>query len=153
MNPYNEMMKQIREDAAPFIFGILIVIMALVMIFSIVSKASAEEIHFQPKEFACKHCGKILIADGLVEKLETLRFWLGSEPIIILSGYRCPLHNKNIDGATHSQHVLGRAVDIKIKGSSPEYVAKIAKKCGFTWVKAYSTFTHIDIRETKLAKN
>lgn len=44
MNPYTEVLKQIREDAAPFIFGILIVIMALVMICSIASRAGAVEI-------------------------------------------------------------------------------------------------------------
>lgn len=52
MNPYTEVLKQIREDAAPFIFGILIVIMALVMICTIASKVSAAVIDYTADQIA-----------------------------------------------------------------------------------------------------
>ena len=48
--------------------------------------------------------------------LEPLRQKYGS-PITVTSGYRCPLLNKAIGGATNSQHMRGEAADIK--GKSP----------------------------------
>lgn len=44
--------------------------------------------------------------------LEPLREMLG-EPITVNSGYRSPVVNKEIGGATNSQHVKGEAADIK----------------------------------------
>lgn len=48
--------------------------------------------------------------------LEPLRQRYG-RPIIVTSGYRCPLLNAAVGGATSSQHMRGEAADIK--GSSP----------------------------------
>ena len=35
------------------------------------------------------------------------------QPIIVTSGYRCPIVNKAVGGAATSQHVLGEASDVK----------------------------------------
>lgn len=51
--------------------------------------------------------------------LEPLRIAI-AEPIIVTSGYRCEKINKLIGGAKNSQHVLGQAADIHVKGISIE---------------------------------
>lgn len=43
-------------------------------------------------------------------QLDTIRALLGT-PIIVSSGYRSPLVNRSVGGATRSQHTEGRAVD------------------------------------------
>lgn len=45
-------------------------------------------------------------------ELDTIREAFGG-PLIIVSGYRSPQHNVNIGGASASQHVEGRAVDLR----------------------------------------
>lgn len=101
--------------------------------------------HFMYQEFACKCCGESKIKLQVILNLEKLRK-MANAPIIITSGYRCPKHNREVGGAKRSQHCLGNAVDVKITGYTPTQVARMAKKCGFTWVKVYSTWTHLDIR-------
>lgn len=103
--------------------------------------------NFHLKEFVCKEGkGEVLIADGLIEKLQALRDYLG-KPITIVSGYRSPAYNKKINGSTKSQHMYGRAADIRVSGVSTEEVAKAAIKLGFKGIGIYDTFTHVDIRE------
>lgn len=101
--------------------------------------------HFKKSEFTCHHCGECKINIELIIALEKLRNLIG-QPIIVTSGYRCPLHNRNCGGVRHSQHLYGNAVDIKVKDYSPTQIAYLAKQCGFTWTKTYSTWTHIDVR-------
>ena len=47
------------------------------------------------------------------EILEPLRSFAG-EPILINSGYRCPLLNVKVGGVYASQHTLGEAADIRL---------------------------------------
>jgi uncharacterized protein YcbK (DUF882 family) len=46
-----------------------------------------------------------------VDVLERVRAITG-DPLAIVSGYRCPAHNKAVGGAIASQHLLGTAADI-----------------------------------------
>ena len=101
--------------------------------------------HFVAKEFMCHHCGKAKISRSLLYRLELLRLKLGV-PIIVTSGYRCTLHNDSVGGTKNSQHKTGKAVDVKVKGYTPEQVANIARLVGFSFIKVYSTHTHIDVR-------
>ena len=85
------------------------------------------------------------------------RFWLGV-PIIIVSGYRCPLHNRAVGGAKTSQHVLGTAVDFRIPGFEAEEVyrwfdahMKNVSQVGPGGMGKYGVFTHLDIRPTSRA--
>ena len=82
--------------------------------------------HFKIQEFTCRHCGEIKIDINLLAKLEELRRAIGNRPIIINSGYRCPTHNKNVGGAKNSQHMYGKAVDIRVNGMSPRTLEKYA---------------------------
>lgn len=104
--------------------------------------------NFTAKEFACHHCEVKKISGDLLYKLELLRKKLG-QPIIITSGYRCQTHNKSVGGAKKSQHMNGRAADIQVKGYSPKQVANAAREVGFTFIKTYKTWTHVDVRETQ----
>ena len=66
----------------------------------------------------------------------------------VTSAARCVAHNKNVGGSPASQHVFGRAMDIKIVGVKPQeiydyLVATFPDRFGFG---LYSTFVHIDTR-------
>ena len=77
--------------------------------------------HFGLAEFACRDgtpYPSIWIAERLrplCEVLEVVRADLAA-PVVIVSGYRSPAHNARIKGARASQHVEGRAVDVRVVG-------------------------------------
>lgn len=101
--------------------------------------------HFKLDEFRCKHCGKLKLDINLLLKLEELRELTG--PLVINSGYRCPIHNKNVGGASNSQHIRGTAADVKGTKTPPATVyihANIVFKD--SGVGRYNTFTHVDVR-------
>lgn len=56
--------------------------------------------------------------------LEDLRAHFG-KPIHIVSGYRSKQYNK---GAPKSQHIKGRAADIRIKGVSPAAIFRVLNR-------------------------
>lgn len=106
--------------------------------------------HFLAAEFACNHCGKNSpdgVPKELLDYLEQLRAEYDS-PVIINSGYRCPTHNRNVGGATHSRHLVGDAADVAVKGVDPANVyAFLNELVGDAGgVGKYQTFTHIDVR-------
>lgn len=83
--------------------------------------------HFRVREFRC-HDGSdpVFIDSALVELLEQLRAHFG-KPVTITSAYRTPAHNVKAGGATFSQHLYGRAADIRVQGVSVEDVAACAE--------------------------
>ena len=106
--------------------------------------------HFKVKEF---HSLKdpedtVLVDEKLVELLENIRKFTG-KPVIINSGYRSAAYNATIKGAvSNSQHVQGKAADIRITGVTPARIAQIAE-CflgSSGGIGIYSTFTHVDVR-------
>ncbi len=91
----------------------------------------------------------------LCEALETLRADLGGPRIHILSGYRSEEYNKAISGAPRSQHVEGRAADIRVEGvPAGEVHEAMLRLCmggrvpQVRGLGAYPSFTHVDIRPT-----
>lgn len=73
--------------------------------------------YFKESEFKCKCCGKLpnnCPPDGLIDILVDIREHFGL-PVIINSGYRCPTHNAKVGGAKSSRHLVGDAVDIRVK--------------------------------------
>lgn len=107
--------------------------------------------NFKVKEFACNDgSDPIFIDSDLVNVLQKIRSHFGKS-VTINSAYRTPTHNKKVGGTLYSQHLYGRAADIKIKGVAPKKVAQYAEtllknKGG---IGIYSTFVHIDVRATK----
>lgn len=107
--------------------------------------------NFRVKEFACTDgSDPIFIDSDLVNVLQKIRSRFGKS-VTITSAYRTPGKNKAVGGQTYSQHLYGRAADIKVKGVSPKKVAQYAEtllknKGG---IGTYATFTHIDTRSVK----
>ena len=101
--------------------------------------------HFDRAEFACKcGCGYDTVDYTLLEALEALRSHFKA-PIVVTSGCRCEAHNEAVGGSENSQHKLGRAADIKVRGATTGQVAMVAHKMGMS-VGHYDTFTHVDSR-------
>ena len=108
---------------------------------------NGKKTNFQIKEFACKDGSDLIkIDDELVEKLQILRSYY-NKPLIINSGYRTKTHNTKVGGSPTSQHLLGKACDIVIKGITPSALSTMAKKIGFTGVGTYKDFVHVDTRK------
>lgn len=77
-------------------------------------KVSLSE-HFSSNEFDCAchypTCTTTPVCGELVNLLEQFRTAVGC-PVHINSGHRCVIHNKDIGGEEHSQHLLGTAADV-----------------------------------------
>lgn len=98
--------------------------------------------HFTTAEFACHHCGKVVVEPELVRRLEVLRGILG-RPITIVSGYRCAVHNRAVGGARGSKHVLGQAADLQTRTCT---LAQ-ARAAGFTGIGFCAGWVvHVDVR-------
>lgn len=107
--------------------------------------------NFRVKEFACTDGSDPIFIDyDLVNILQKIRNHFGKS-VTITSAYRTPTKNKACGGETYSQHLYGKAADIKVTGVTPKKVAAYANtllpnKGG---IGTYKTFTHIDVRATK----
>ena len=107
--------------------------------------------NFKVKEFACTDgSDPIFIDSELVTVLQKIRTHF-KKSVTITSAYRTPGKNKAVGGQAYSQHLYGRAADIKVKGIAPKTVAAYAEKLlkNRGGIGTYSTFTHIDVRTTK----
>ena len=116
--------------------------------------------HLSWKELECNNGVAYphrFIYDGRVFELaqvfEDIRHLCGDKPITVISAYRTPEWNKRVGGARLSQHVQGRALDLKPpKGFTVlEFFRLIKanyKDFGIHGIGLYPTFVHIDIRPT-----
>lgn len=107
--------------------------------------------NFKVKEFACTDgSDPIFVAPKLVEVLQKIRTHFG-KPVSVNSGYRTVTKNKAVGGATYSQHLYGTAADISVSGVTPKQVAAYAETLlsGTGGIGIYSSFVHVDVRETK----
>lgn len=105
--------------------------------------------HFREEEFACRcGCGEKDVSPDLVLLLEAVREHFNA-PIHVLSGRRCESHNRAVGGAKHSQHLLGTAADIVIRGVSPDDVFAYLDPIHRGGLGKYSSFTHLDVRGSK----
>lgn len=106
--------------------------------------------NFFRHEFECPcGCGSDDVDMRLVEALQQLRDRLG-KPIVVNSGIRCEKHNAKIPNSSkNSQHVLGKAADIRCKGYKSEQIASEAEEIAeFAngGLGLYDTFVHVDVR-------
>jgi len=119
--------------------------------------------NFNREEFDCSDGSEMPIEvqlniAELAVQLEIIRSHFNA-PITINSAYRSLEHNRKIGSNDTSQHVLGKAADIVVKGYTPDEVADaieflistgLLKEGG---VGRYNTFTHYDIRGTRARWN
>ena len=113
---------------------------------------------FRVREFACRDGSDPLFVDSaLVQLLQSIRDHFGA-PVVITSGYRTAAHNAAVGGSKSSQHLLGRAADIRVQGVSVEDVAAYAESLMPDWggvgrypVKAgrATGWVHVDVRPVK----
>ena len=122
-------------------------------------------LNFRRSEFCCHcPCGSCLIQKGIVRALQEVRDLVGS-PMVITSGYRCPVHNDQIGGASHSMHMVGIAADVFFVGQPMWYAYEAVRRVR-PWSqdhggiglyppwesaggKARGNFIHLDTRETE----
>lgn len=114
--------------------------------------------NFSINEFHCKDGTPVpseLFANikELAENLQVIRDFIGI-PILILSAYRSPKHNKKVGGAKNSQHLQGKAADLKTKLKPKDLYNIISDLIDKGLVKQgglglYDTFVHYDIRGVK----
>ncbi len=111
--------------------------------------------HFSRSEFACKcGCGFDTVDVDTLALLESIREYFMS-PVTITSACRCFDHNAAVGGAKRSQHIYGRAVDIKIAGVSPIEISGFAETLipDNGGIGIYENFCHLDTRAAKARWN
>ena len=113
---------------------------------------------FKVRELRCRDGTDTIMADEvLTVVLQCIREHFG-KAVTITSGYRTPAHNAAVGGAKSSQHLLGRAADIRVQGVSVEDIAAYAERLMPDWggigrypVKAgrAAGWVHLDTRAEK----
>lgn len=112
--------------------------------------------NFSREEFDCSDGSEMptdvqLNIAELAVQLQIIRAHFNA-PIKVNSAYRSLEHNRKIGSKDTSQHVLGKAADIVVKGYTPDEVADAIEFLIMTGmikeggVGRYNTFTHYDIR-------
>lgn len=119
--------------------------------------------HLSWKELACKDGTPYpfdFIMDRRVHTLanvfESIRA-LYNKPIAVVSAFRTIGHNRRIGGAPKSQHLEGKALDLKppVGISINQFYKDIranTKKFGICGLGRYKTFVHVDIRNNSNGK-
>ena len=109
--------------------------------------------NFSRSEFACPHCGEVEIDPLLVATLQRIRDKAG--PVVVTSGYRCPVHNEAVGGVNNSQHIYGRAADIYVPGMSQAALLALVREmtvnediyAGYAYaIKNSKRAVHVDVR-------
>jgi zinc D-Ala-D-Ala carboxypeptidase len=88
---------------------------------------------------------KLNLQSLCIEVLDPLRKEVGL-PIYISSGYRCKKLNRVIGGALNSQHIEGKASDIKVKGMNNFEIISAIRKAGIDFdqcIEEFESWVHI----------
>jgi uncharacterized protein YcbK (DUF882 family) len=104
--------------------------------------------HFKLEEFNCKHCGKNLMDEEFLHKLDNLRDMLGF-PLVVTSGYRCPEYNKQVSTTGEDgPHTTGHAADFAVSHVEAFELVALAIAVGFTGFgihqRGAGRFIHLD---------
>jgi uncharacterized protein YcbK (DUF882 family) len=119
------------------------------------------------------------LPDALAEAMRVLRDWRNGEehpmdprlfdtlhaisdrldtnrPFQVISGYRSPhtnamLHERSSGVAEHSQHMLGKAIDVRVEGVQLSYLhgAALDVRAGGVGYYPVSNFVHVDVARVR----
>tara|TARA_R100000951_G_scaffold85808_1_gene73529 strand:+ start:809 stop:1201 length:393 start_codon:yes stop_codon:yes gene_type:complete len=107
--------------------------------------------YFKHEEFASPdvpHSGSYM-DDDFLSMLDNAREIAGI-PFKINSGYRTIEHNDKVGGKPNSSHIVGKAVDIAIKGSRERWIIlESLMQAGFNRFGLAKTFIHVDSDDYK----
>lgn len=87
------------------------------------------------------------LTDLCIKILEPIRL-IFNKPVIINSGFRCIEVNKLVGGKSNSQHLLGEAVDFKIKGENVVDVFNEIQKTDLMYgqlINEYNKWIHVSL--------
>ena len=112
--------------------------------------------NFSRREFACHcGCGRDNVSPALVAALQQLRD-LAEAPVAVVSGCRCPAHNRAVGGAKGSLHLATRdqegcAADVRIGGLGLKEMYRLAQEVpgfygGGIGLYPGDGFMHVDVR-------
>jgi uncharacterized protein YcbK (DUF882 family) len=108
--------------------------------------------NFSLDEFECK-CGCVMpefVKENIIElaeNLQVLRDEVGK--LDLTNAYRCKAHNADVGGSTNSQHLTGKAADVKSETKSPSEIAETVndlmknERFKMGGVGKYNTFTKV----------
>lgn len=108
---------------------------------------------FERKEFLCPcGCGFDDIDPLIVTTLQRLRDEV-QRPVVVNSGCRCRSHNAAVKGSKSSQHLRGKAADIKIDGMTSREIFDVLRRLyldgelyvGYVYV-INGRSVHVDVR-------
>lgn len=114
--------------------------------------------NFRVREFACSdHSDPVFIDSDLVGLLQSIRNHFG-QPVRLTSGYRTAAYNSTLkNAARYSQHLYGRAADIRVDNVPVEAVAAYAETLlpdsggigHYPSSAGRKGWVHLDVRPTK----
>lgn len=114
--------------------------------------------NFEISEFRSKDgVDEIKLDTNLPPYLQVLRDTVkGVNHIEVIGGYRSPAYNKAVKGAVNSQHLQGKAADIKAWKNKnrtayvdPKLLCCAAEVLGMPGIGMMQTAIHVDVRATK----
>lgn len=108
--------------------------------------------NFQVKEFACSDGTDVVVIHPYIPHICQLVRNKFNMPFTPNSAYRTVTHNKSVGGATKSNHIYGRAVDIPAKnGVTPKQLYDYVDSLFGEWgeIGIYSWGIHAGVQDTK----
>jgi uncharacterized protein YcbK (DUF882 family) len=103
--------------------------------------------YFTDSELKCKCCGKLIIDELFLAKLNAARA-IAEFQFIVTSGYRCIKHNADV-GSTSSNHTSGKAADIRCLDSFDRfYMVRAMLEAGMLGIGISKEFIHCDINRS-----
>jgi len=86
----------------------------------------------------------------ILNAIQMIREHFG-KPITVTSAYRSKSYNKAVGGSSKSQHILGNAIDFKVKDTSAtivnNYIKDNWRQLGIRGLELNKSWTHIDCRK------
>lgn len=106
--------------------------------------------NFSKHEVICRcGCGKVEMDEYFMLRLQEARTY-HKKPMIINSGFRCPIYNKKINGSVSSSHLKGLAVDIKCETTEERFrLLESLFVSNFYRIGIGEDFIHVDLDADK----